>query len=1418
MALLHVTVRWATTSGAASAADLVAKVDPAHTVGELAAAVARHVGVEPGRVGLSRHGRPVPSSSAVFRSGIVSGDDLTLVTTGSSPDAGPGPGTDGHSGGHLVVDVVGGPDAGRSFRIGVPGRLVVGRSATADVLIDDPTVSRRHATIAVDAGGGVTVTPHRGAVNGVRVEGTEIDGPTAISSDELVTLGGTRLAVRPAPPISNGRPDPATGCIAVHRSPYRPSVVGPVPVPVPLTVPEQSPGRSVPVWSVLTPLVTGGVMYLFSQQAVFLVLTLVSPLLLVGMFISDRWSGRSSERIRVARFRTELADLVRIVERRRDAEARQRRRACPDLADLVHRAVGVTDGLWIRSVSAPDAFVVRIGVAGATATAGVELAPGGDDALRAEAHAAVESARVLTDVPVAIDLRHDSVVAVEGDPPDVDGLVASLVVQAAVLHCPDDLVIVAALAPARRLGWLAWLPHCRSPTSPFGGNHLVRTVDDADEILDRLSALADSRRSGRQVSASRLLVVLDADLGVDRARLARFLDAAPGADIATVVISSTGSGVPRHATRVVEVRRSSSGLLRARLWSTDPTVPDVDAEAELLGPELAERVARALAPLRDVASGSVRSSIPDSVPLLEVLGLGSCTPEAVVARWRRSDPGHLRFPAGIGSSGPVLLDLVDHGPHALVAGTSGAGKSELLRSLVVALATHHPPTHLTVLFIDYKGGASSQVFADLPHHVGTLTDLSPELAERALVSLRAEVHRRMVRLEGRAKDLAELRSVAPDEAPPSLVIVVDEFATLVREVPDFVAGVVDIAERGRSLGIHLVLATQRPAGAVDDRILANTNLRIALRLLDRSDSVMILDAPDAAAIPLERRGRALVRLGTGALVGFQVGLGDAAHRPTGTRPAVAVGRFDTTDACPPTGGSDAAAEGEASGPTHLQVAIDSIVEAARSLGLPSPRPTWCPVLPDRLAWADLPPTVGLEPGRQVVIGLLDVPERRQQRPAVIDLEAGGGLLVIAGPGAGATTLVRTVTASVTASAADGSAGPAVALGVPVDDPEVATRLVVALEDELLRRSTDTPDAGPSIVLLVDGLGRLADSFGEARSEWIDRLVRIVVEGRRRRIHAVVTAERRSVVPGRLAAAMSDRLVLRHPDPGEAVEPGARAGRLTRLPPGRGLLTTATFVGATVQVVLPPVDGGDGPSRTGHRLLGTPLPTVLASASVVPPVPTDPGAVVLGVADVSGSTVTVDVGSADLVVVGPPRSGRSTALATIAVGLAAVGRPVVVVGSASSPIGSLAGRPGLRVALGAAAAGVLDALDAPDGPPPVLVVDDADDPDLDPALVDRLTAWSRSDRIRFVVATSTGAVTGFGAAPWLVRARRSRRLLVLVPDDPGEFARITGLRRSWRPGLELCAGRGLLVVDRAATLIQVAQPPPIGGDTRSVPST
>ncbi len=319
-------------------------------------------------------------------------------------------------------------------------------------------------------------------------------------------------------------------------------------------------------------------------------------------------------------------------------------------------------------------------------------------------------------------------------------------------------------------------------------------------------------------------------------------------------------------------------------------------------------------------------------------------------------PG-LAAPLGVDENGPVPVDLVADGPHALVAGTTGSGKSELLVSWVLGMAAARSPDQLTLVLVDFKGGASFAPLATLPHVLGVVSDLDDRLARRAIDSLRAELRRRERMLADHGARAIEELSAG---VLPRLVVVVDEFAAVVADHPDLHALFADLAARGRSLGIHLVLCTQRPAGVVRDGVLANVTLRVSLRVADRTDSRAVVGADAAADLPVDPPGRALLTRGDGALRMLQVAVASPAD-------------------------------------------AERIAASAPPARHPAP---WLPPLPERLDHAGLP--VG-RPG-EAVFGRVDRPAEQSQPPAVWRPDRDGGLLVLGGRGSGRSTALAALAA------------------------------------------------------------------------------------------------------------------------------------------------------------------------------------------------------------------------------------------------------------------------------------------------------------------------------------------------------------------------------------------------------------------------
>ncbi|MET4781882.1 FtsK/SpoIIIE domain-containing protein [Glaciihabitans sp. UYNi722] len=323
--------------------------------------------------------------------------------------------------------------------------------------------------------------------------------------------------------------------------------------------------------------------------------------------------------------------------------------------------------------------------------------------------------------------------------------------------------------------------------------------------------------------------------------------------------------------------------------------------------------------------------------------------------------GTLRCSFAWHDADPLWLDLVTDGPHAVIGGTTGSGKSELLVSWVLAMAANAGPEQVNFLLVDFKGGSSFGPIEDLPHVVGLITDLDERSAHRALLSLRAELRFRERRLaDAGARSIDDL---PPGDELPRLVLVVDEFAAMVAGFPELHELFADLAARGRSLGLHLILCTQRPAGVVRDAVLANAALRISLRVNNRADSVAVIGNGDAAELSVESPGRALLSLAGSEPLPMQVA------RATAADVALIAGRRRSE--------------------------LDSI------------RRPWCDDLPTVIRLEKLDPVASGLP-----FGLLDLPEQQRQQTAVYEPEVDGNLLVVGGQRSGKSGLLATLQATV----------------------------------------------------------------------------------------------------------------------------------------------------------------------------------------------------------------------------------------------------------------------------------------------------------------------------------------------------------------------------------------------------------------------
>ena len=1106
------------------------------------------------------------------------------------------------------VTILKGPDAGSRFQLPA-GNQTIGRGGGCALRLTDTLVSRRHVRLFLMPGSAEVLD--LGSANGMTLNDEPVTRGAWLPGDRL-RIGDTVLGIELAGAPAMAGPAQAAST-AFNRSPVLTGSYDGQMLETP-ELPESERGQRFPWLMMAIPLlVTPILVYALHEPLAFLAITALSPLMLASNVLEGRWAAARGTKESMAALRREIAALGQAADAAHADEWRARNAEHPPTAQCLAAAAQRSPLLWSRRPGAPRFLDLRVGTATLDSRLRFETHRNrrAVPAAQAEVGELVARYRMIRDVPFTLSLAEHGAMGIAGDPVAALDVTRAVLGQLAALHSPAEVVLTAFCGgrSAHDWDWLKWLPHTSSAHSPLAGPHLVSGPESAqllaqleDLVRARLTAAqgggtgsyaaADTRGRGRVAdTGAAVLTLVDSRAPADRARLVELSRAGRAAGVYFVWLAQRAEHLPAACTAFLDVRGDRSASVGDSLTSASSAGIAADTVDEVT----AVKFAKTMAPLSD--AGAVLaddSDLPRAVSWLDLTDPRLADdPAAVLERWQESrsiltgpaapqggtagGPGTLRAIVGAAADGPLALDLRLHGPHALVGGTTGAGKSELLQTWILALAAAHSPQRVTFLLVDYKGGSAFRECVRLPHTVGLVTDLSPHLVRRALRSLGAELtYREHLFAAKRVKDLQELEKTGDPETPPSLVIVVDEFAALVREVPEFVDGVVNVAQRGRSLGLHLVLATQRPAGVIRDNLRANTNLRLALRMADESDSDDVLGSPEAAHFDPALPGRAVSKTGPGRLVPFQAGYvggwTDAAKRD----PDVAVEELVIGEGVawqPPDSAARPAQHEQ--GPNDIARITATIRQASALAEFQPPRRPWLDELAHVYDLARLPTR---RRDDELVFGVIDEPDQQRQSVAAFYPDHDGNLAVFGTGGAGKSTALRSLAIAAGLTARGGpcqvycldfsSRGldmladlPHVGAVIAGDEGDRVRRLVRTLvataEDRARRyaavragsvteyRHLAAEPQEPRILILLDGFAAFRQQYESADGgRWFDALANLATDGRPLGIHLVLTADRPSSLPSRFASRVQRRLVLRLAEDNDYYMAGVESGVLT----------------------------------------------------------------------------------------------------------------------------------------------------------------------------------------------------------------------------------------------------------------------------------
>lgn len=779
---------------------------------------------------------------------------------------------------------------------------------------------------------------------------------------------------------------------------------------------------------------------IFQPRGLYIIMTIAMSAVTITMAILNYIKSRKKYKID-SKQRVESYDLYlkRKTKELHETSEKQRHALTyhyPDVTELEKMALRVDSRIYEKTMFHHDFLTFRVGRGDEASSFSVEFQ---QEEFSQEKDELVEEAvkikgqyLSINEVPVATDLMHGPVGYI-GPRRLVLEQLQMLVMQTSLFHSYYDLQFITIFPEEEKADWdwMRWLPHANMRDVNVRG--FVYHERSRDQVLNSLYQILKERKQALTEQASKqeklyftphyVVLITDEKLVLDHTVMEFFNEDPSELGVSLVFVQDVMESLPEHVKTVVDIRDAKSGNiileqgdLVNRAFVPDHLPADFDKEV----------ISRALAPLNHLQN--LKNSIPESVTFLEMYGVERVEELNIAGRWAKNETyKSLAVPLGLrGKDDIVQLNLHEkaHGPHGLVAGTTGSGKSEIIQSYIISLGVNFHPYEVAFLLIDYKGGGMANLFKNMPHLLGTITNLDGAQSMRALASIKAELQKRQ-RLFGE-HDVNHINQYQKlykqgkaTEPMPHLFLISDEFAELKSEQPEFMKELVSTARIGRSLGIHLILATQKPSGVVDDQIWSNSKFKLALKVQNASDSNEILKTPDAAEITLP--GRSYLQVGNNEIYElFQSAWSGADYVPD----KESTDYIDTTIyAINDLGQYDILTE-DLSGldkkddltklPSELDAVIDHIHEYTEASGIEAlPRP-WLPPLPERIFAQDLHPVnfeeAWKEPKKplQATIGLLDQPELQAQVPLTLDLTKDGHVAVFSSPGFGKSTFLQSL--------------------------------------------------------------------------------------------------------------------------------------------------------------------------------------------------------------------------------------------------------------------------------------------------------------------------------------------------------------------------------------------------------------------------
>lgn len=792
---------------------------------------------------------------------------------------------------------------------------------------------------------------------------------------------------------------------------------------------------------VVTPLIMLGITVatsIFMKRGIYVIMSVASTVMSivasVSKYVHDKKDTNKKNREREELYDNYLLDIRKKIYRAKMEEEEAYNYNYPSVNQIESMINNYSSRIYERNANDEDFLTFSAGYLSESVSFSVDYTYKeltlSQDPLEKEAEIIKTGLGTIPEKPVVIDLKKAHVGLV-GEKAVIHEQIKLIVSQLAFAQSYHDLQIINIFNKnyEEDFSWMRWFPHARIQSLNVYGN--INSERMRDQILGSLHQIIKERklRVEENKKATRFLphflfIIDEPKLIMDHSIMEYLNKEGANLGFSIIYTSHMRANLPENIGTIVMLENSKEGTLLLE----NKEVRNLHFNLRDTANINFEAMARNLSVL--VHEQGIVSQIPENITFFDMYHIKRPSQLHIAQRWEKGESHKsLAVPLGVRAVDDYLyLNLHEkaHGPHGLVAGTTGSGKSEIVQSYILSLAVNFHPYEVGFLLIDYKGGGMAGLFKNLPHLLGTITNLDGSESMRAMASIKSELARRQrifsennVNHINSYNKLFKLGEVS--EPIPHLFLISDEFAELKKEQPEFMKELVSAARIGRSLGIHLILATQKPSGVVDDQIWTNSRFKLALKVQNEADSKEIIKTPDAASIT--QPGRAYLQVGNNEIYElFQSAWSGAVYSEEESG-AVADDRVYVINEL----GQGELVNGEISGnqgpeqikATQLDVIIDEIQKVFDEMDIPPVKRPWLPPLLHRMI---SPYTLSMEEIRNkeeedipldlsIAVGMVDIPEQQSQCEYIVNPVKDGNIAFFAAAGYGKSVFLETAVLS-----------------------------------------------------------------------------------------------------------------------------------------------------------------------------------------------------------------------------------------------------------------------------------------------------------------------------------------------------------------------------------------------------------------------